>query len=191
MILPSLPNLILRQPLLCSQKKNSFVQWHLWTPATIRRCNYSTSCPGLTGKSAFGDLQRAHFTMPARLRGLCVPSPMVTAPIEFSASSKILAPFLCDCVSNGWHNRAGFKHLLSKCNGCKILGQSWSEEREVSQTTVASQLSVCPSLEQALDTAKVIGSSSWFASLPIETHGFSHYKGVFHDIHCNMSENGW
>ena len=136
--------------------------------------------PSITGRDSVSDTERALFALPARLGGLAIPNPTVSASFEYSSSVNITA-LLVSCI-------------LSQCMD---LPDSTFVDRKQAKATIHSLRQQLHSSEivrlkailppahvrsMALNSEKC--ASSWLSVLPISDHGFALHKGAFHDAMC-------
>ncbi|KAL5475080.1 hypothetical protein EMCRGX_G027135 [Ephydatia muelleri] len=131
-------------------------------------------------RDSISDTKRDLFALPARLGGLAIPNPTVSASFEYSSSVNITAP-LISCI------------LLQ----CMDLPHSTFVDQKQAKATVHSlrqqlhsselvrlKAILPPAHVRSMDLNSEKGASSWPSVLPICDHGFALHKGAFHDAMC-------
>ena len=136
--------------------------------------------PAVTGKPAFGPLERELLSLPAHLGGLGIIIPTTHFLSSFPTSQRITAPLV--------------DQLLKQCLTCSLdvylrMYQFKREARAARHDALcalAKSFSDClsPSLKRVFEAASERGASGWLTTLPIADHGFAMPKGEFRDALC-------
>ena len=132
--------------------------------------------PALTGRPPPNDLVRALLALPARLGGMGLLNPTLSADWEYMASCEVTGP-LSKCLINQGQNysEAETAQLSAKRNIHLRKRQSLSDSAAELRDNLPANL------KYAMDLAQERGASNWLTALPIEEHGFLLHKGAFRD----------
>ena len=132
--------------------------------------------PALTGRPPPNDLVRALLALPARLGGMGLLNPTLSADWEYMASCEVTGP-LSKCLINQGQNysEAETAQLSAKRNIHLCKRQSLSDSAAELRDNLPANL------KYAMDLAQERGASNWLTALPIEEHGFLLHKGAFRD----------
>ena len=129
--------------------------------------------PAVTGRQAFGSVERELLSLPARLGGLGIVVPSIHLSSFYALSQKIAAPLI--------------DKLLQQSPSCPltIYDEMYQSKREVGASrrndliTFARSFPerLSPSLRCSFEAASERGASCWLTTLPIAEHGFAMPKG--------------
>ena len=136
--------------------------------------------PSITGRDSITVTERDIFALPARLGGLAIPNPIVSAPFEYSSSVKITAP-LVSCIMSQCMDLP--HSTLVDQKQAKATIHSLRQQLHSSEI-VRLKATLAPAHVRSMALNSEQGASSWLSVLPISDHGFALHKGAFHDAMC-------
>ena len=131
--------------------------------------------PAITGRPLPGDLEREMLVLPARLGGLAITIPSMTAESEHKASLDLTASFVSYIKQKTNHQMSTGDLRQIKVNLCQKRMSYESEQAK--QITQQLPEPLC----YAVQLASEKGASSWPTVLPVQEHTFSLHKEAFRD----------
>lgn len=132
--------------------------------------------PALTGQPPPGEKMRELLALPARLGGLGLTNPIVSAKEQRSCSKQISAPLVDRIVDQ--------EHELGNCHSIQQhIKRDLKLTRNSKQKDEAEHLqqSLSSSLQRSMELSQEKGASTWLTALPINEHGFALHKAAFRD----------
>ena len=146
------------------------------TLKSLEEAIQSRFIPALTGQSPPGEYTRKLLALPARLGGLGLTNPTVSAKTQQNASQLICAP-LVNRVINQDHQLNGC-HSAQQSIKKKILHDKQVKQKEDAKNL---QRNLPAPLQRSMELSQEKGASTWLTALPIEEHGFALHKAAFRD----------
>ena len=132
--------------------------------------------PQLTGGPPPNDTMRHLLSLPVRLGGMGIRSP-VDLDHEFDYSRQISGP-LISCILRQDTSYSP-EVLNAQLTAKSEVGRQRRENLNSSSSSLYNTLP--QDLKRAVDLATEKGASSWLSTLPIQEHGFALHKAAFHD----------
>ena len=117
------------------------------------------------------------FALPARLGGLGIRNPVITADLEFSASREICGPLVKEVLEQSYDYP--YECLVDQSTAKTAVWKLRHEQASDAVEDLKAHLST--SSRRAMELASEKGASNWLTSLPIEEFGFCLHKGAFKD----------
>ena len=143
---------------------------------SLEKAIKSRFIPALTGQPPPGEFVREMLALPARLGGLGLVNPAVSAKEQQAASRVISAPLVEQIIHEN--------HWLDNCHGAqqniklRIRSNKRTNQREEAKN-LHHQLPA--PLQRSMEHSQEKGASTWLTTLPIDEHGFALHKSAFRD----------
>ena len=123
------------------------------------------------------EIDRKLMALPVRLGGLGIGIPSMNSNDNFNASLLVTRPLRQRM--NSHDTGYSYEVLHDQMTAKAEIHQKRREQVNVEAARLRDELT--PSLQRAMDLARLKWSSSWLTVLPLEEHGFSLHKGAFVD----------
>ena len=137
--------------------------------------------PALTGRPAPSNIERDLLSLPTKLGGLGLISPVSSADIEHSSSLHLTSQLVCSLIQQSPHhtNQSG-PAILPKSRA--VIRREKDQHHMEHAALIKEQLQ--PSLQHAMELASDKGASNWLSALPLREYGFDLSKSDFRDALC-------
>ena len=136
--------------------------------------------PAITGQSALNDVTRRVLELPARLGGLGITNPAISAQDAYDASRKICNPLQKAILQPKEDSPSSYLHEQAITK--EEVKRNLRRKNELKKETLQNQST--SHLKRSLILNSQHGASAWLTALPLKQHNFWLHKGDFRDALC-------
>ena len=136
--------------------------------------------PAITGQSALNDVTRRVLELPARLGGLGITNPAISAQDTYDASRKICNPLQEAILQPKEDSPSSYLHEQAIAK--EEVKRNLRRKNELKKETLQNQST--SHLKRSLILNSQHGASAWLTALSLKQHNFWLHKGDFRDALC-------
>ena len=132
--------------------------------------------PALTGQPPPGEQMRELLALPARLGGLGLTNPTLSAREQQNSSQQISGPLVSRIINQ--------EHELGDCHSMQHhikRNLKLTQNLRLKEHAKELQNNLTTSLQRSVELSQEKGASTWLTALPIKEHGFALHKAAFRD----------